>query len=163
MTPQLTGLAQSKAPRRVLAWIIVVALGLTSCGGGGDDDQGSGGGLNRSSPVAVAKAFAESRYRCGERGAGLRAQLVYPPAEAEEHRKEAAEEAAPGGCQEKPVPDILAVQVPGEGKFPILVEVSNSVDCTKPSKIPLIQIEGRWFVDQREFNPDLLCFRFGRG
>lgn len=136
--------------RTMMAGAALVALGFTGCGGGG------GPGGDGTDPEAVANAYMESLYRCGERGAGVRAELAYPESAAEDLRREAAEEERPGDCKEQKPKEFQTARVPSrEPGIPAVVEVSNE-DCPG-GEVPMIKAEGRWLVDESEVSADLIC------
>lgn len=143
------------APRlpRSLTLLVAASLLLAACGG---DDSEESSGLDRSDPEAVTEAFALSFYDCGEAGAGVRAELAYPETAAEGHREDVAEEEGPAGCEPLPPKDFTTALVPSpEPGIPAVVEISNE-DCP-PSEVPLIEVDGSWFVDETEIDPNLLC------
>jgi hypothetical protein len=151
--------------KRVLTIIVaVVAIATAGCGGGSDDNNSNNatttttntGGVNQSDPQAVAKAVAESFQRCGDEGAGLRAQLVYPADVQQDLREDAQAEEAPGGCHPRPIKEVttalVASQDPGVGT---VVEVSG--DACDVSQVPMIQVNGLWYVNGREIRIGLIC------
>lgn len=148
--------------RRAITIILAaVAISAAGCGGGGNgSDTNDDTGLDRSDPEAVVRALVESFQRCGEEGAGLRAQLVYPEAAQEEQRTEQREEEAPGGCDPKPVSDVVTATVPSrEEGIPLVVEVSGE-DCTR-TEVPMIEVDGAWYVDTSEISIGLICSIYG--
>jgi len=122
----------------------IAALALAGCGGGGGGDG--------SDPVSVARAYAESLYRCGERGAGVRAELAYPESAAAEHRREAGEEERPGGCKEEQPKEFQVALVSRE---PAVVEISNE-ECSRTA-LPMLKVDGRWLVDESQVDRDFIC------
>lgn len=112
--------------------------------------------MDRSTPEAVAEAYIESKYSCGEQGAGVRAQLVYPENKAQAHRDEVEKEEAPGGCTPEEVQETTTARVPSrEPGIPAVVEVSNA-ECGT-AEIPMIKVDGVWLVDETEVVFELAC------
>ena len=133
---------------RITAAAAFAALAIAGCGGGG--------GADRSDPEAVAKAFVESFYGCGEDGAGVRADLAYPADAAEEHRAEASQEERPGGCEPQETRELTTALLPlPEPGIAVAVEVSNE-DCNE-GEVPMIEVNGLWYVDENEVSAVLIC------
>lgn len=136
---------------RITAAAALAALAIAGCGG--DDTEE---GLDTSDPEAVAKAFVESFYGCGEDGAGVRADLGYPAEAAAEHRAEAAQEETPGGCEPQETKELTTALLPNpEPGIAFGVEVSNE-DCNE-GEVPMIEVDGRWYVDENEVSAVLIC------
>lgn len=152
MSPRTRRVPRSLALAAATSLLVTAGL-FVGCGG---DDEGEQSGLDRSDPEAVANAFAMSLSACGERGAGVRAELAYPESAASEHRAELADEEKPGGCEpETPKPFTTALVPSREAGIPAVVEISNE-DC-EPTEVPMIEVDGAWFVDETEVDPGLLC------
>jgi len=94
----------------------------------------------------------------GRADGGVRAELTYPPTgdDAADYREDAKEEALPGTCQEKPVDEIITALVPSrEAGIPAVVEVSHK-ECSA-GEVPMIQADGKWYVDETEVEGSLIC------
>lgn len=129
----------------------VVVLILAGCGGGG---------LDRTDPEAVVKALVQSYAHCGAEGAGRRAELVYPESAQAEEREKVAEEEAPGGCQPASEVDVITAIVPSrEPGIPLVVEVSGG-GCAQ-TEVPMIEVDGQWYIDASEIMIGLICTPYG--
>lgn len=138
--------------RTTVTTVALVALGSAGCGGPGGPDPAD--------PEAVVQAYMQSLYQCGDRGAGVRADLAYPESAAEDHRAEVAEEEQPGDCQEMEPKEFTIASIPNaEPGIPVAFEVSNE-DCPT-SEVPMIEADDRWLVNESEVDPDLLCTPYG--
>ncbi len=133
---------------------LVVALAATMTGCGGRDANGSGG-LDRNDPKAVAKAYYETFYDCGERGAGLRWDLQVRVPDDRPRSQDIADERHEG-CRPARVP---AVQVAlGQKQNDLaVVQVDNPDACTPgAATLILLRRPDGWKVDRDKsnFGPD---------
>jgi len=118
---------------------------------------GCGDGVDTSDPEAVAEAVVESYTSCGEEGAGVRADLLYPEEEAAEQREELANEETPGQCSPKEPKEYTTARLPNpEPEIPLGIEVSSEDGECGPEVAAMIEVDGRWLVNGDESSPELL-------
>lgn len=145
--------------RRALPLALALAVGASGCGGGGNNNSN---GLDHNDPKAVAKAYYDTYYSCGEQGAGLRwdLQMHTGGSRAEDIAAERNK-----GCRPTRLPAIQTFQGASRGPDIAVVGVRNPDACTPATDtVVLLRSTSGWKIDvgQSNFGPsNSLCFKHG--
>jgi hypothetical protein len=123
----------------VLAHVLALALALTACGG---DD-----GIDMSDPKAVAQAWRETDYGCGEEGVGRAYDLeIHKPGDPS--REKRLRDERRDGCKPQRLPEFRVAA--GEREDVAIVRLSHSDEpesYNEPETIVLIRDGDEWKVD----------------
>lgn len=123
--------------RLTLALALLTPLALAGCGG-----------VDRDDPVAVAVAYAESYYRCGDDGAGARWEITVPSS-ADDTRERELETERRDGCTPRDVPEITGMVDERESGVQIVTVFDASAPASAQRQVPigLVNTDDGWKVD----------------
>lgn len=132
---------------RAALTLAIGAITLTGCGGGG----GSGpGNVNLEYPVAVATAYYEAWFRCGEEGGGAQWDLR---ASNGISREKALSDDKERGCRPVKPPELVGNIAAEEGEQ-VLVSLRSPSDPDVDEKMVLVKQEDDWKVDDDGGKPE---------
>lgn len=137
---------------RIATLAVALALPLAVLGCGSDDGDG---GLDRNDPEAVARAYYETFYDCGDRGAGLQWDLEFHDGgEGEISREDAIASERKDGCRPTRVPRIQTVRGGTRGDVTEVL-VTNSDSC-EPFEATMVLVKSGdgWLVHTGESRLD---------
>jgi len=143
--------------RILLAVALALPLAVSACGG----DNGPGGGLDRNDPEAVARAYIESYYDCGDRGAGLRWDLQLHDG-GEITRADVIASEQREGCRPTRVPDVETVRGVTDGEV-TRIGVINPDACPRRGDLVLVLVRDSdgYKVEPPSVTDDVDCVENG--
>ena len=128
--------------RTFLVALVALAGGLTACGGSSAPNAKIVQGINTDDAHAVAKAWKEAQYRCGEEGSGLAWDLDYQPGKS---RQEFLDSEKKSGCVPRAVPQIDVILSTQQGDA-VSAQIVVVGDPDKSVRVNLVHTEKGWRV-----------------